>query len=118
MSIRNGATSKLQPGWVYRPGSAEMAAALEREQELGGLAKTESAEAFFPLKYVRRQRHWHAVFRLFNHEIEVPNVPAHEDVELHLIPDTAKQNLEVRVWFENKMVHSFSFPMVNPRVHF
>ena len=55
---------------------------------------------------------------LFNHEIEVPNVPAHDDVELHLIPDTDKQNLEVRVWFENKMVHSFSFPMTNSPVHF
>ena len=55
---------------------------------------------------------------LFNHEIEVPNVPVREDVELHLIPDTARQVLEVRVWFDKKMVHSFSFPMADPTVHF
>jgi hypothetical protein len=55
---------------------------------------------------------------LFNHEIEIPNVPVHEDVELHLIPDTTKHALDVRVWFENKMVHSFSFPMADPTVHF
>jgi hypothetical protein len=55
---------------------------------------------------------------LFNHEIEVPHVPAHEDVELHLIPDLAIQALDVRVWFGHEMVHSFSFPMANPTVHF
>jgi hypothetical protein len=55
---------------------------------------------------------------LFNHEIEVPNVPVREDVELHLIPDDTRQALEVRIWFENKMVHSFSYPMANPAVHF
>jgi hypothetical protein len=55
---------------------------------------------------------------LFNNEIEVPHVPVHEDVELHLIPDIARQALEVRIWFENKMVHSLSFPMADPTVHF
>lgn len=55
---------------------------------------------------------------LFHHEIEVPQVPVREDVELHLIPDVARQALEVRIWFENKMVHSLSFPMANPTVHF
>ncbi len=55
---------------------------------------------------------------LFNHEIGVPHVPVREDVELHLIPDVAKQALEVRIWFEHQMVHSLSFPMVDPTVHF
>ncbi|HUL31516.1 MAG TPA: hypothetical protein VLZ03_13775, partial [Thermodesulfobacteriota bacterium] len=55
---------------------------------------------------------------LFNHEFDIPHVPPHEDVELHLIPDVPSQSLEVRIWFENKMVHSFSFPMPNPSVHF
>jgi hypothetical protein len=55
---------------------------------------------------------------LFNHQIEVPHVPVREDVELHLIPDFARQALEVRIWFENKMVHSLSFPMADPTVHF
>ena len=55
---------------------------------------------------------------LFNHDIKVPHVPVREDVELHLIPDIARQALEVRIWFENKMVHSLSFPMADPTVHF
>jgi hypothetical protein len=55
---------------------------------------------------------------LFNHDIEVPHVPVREDVELHLIPDIARKALEVRIWFDNKMVHSLSFPMADPTVHF
>ena len=55
---------------------------------------------------------------LFNHDIKGPHVPVREDVELHLIPDIARQALEVRIWFENKMVHSLSFPMADPTVHF
>ncbi len=55
---------------------------------------------------------------LFNHEIGVPHVPVREDVELHLIPDVARQALEVRIWFEHQMVHSLSFPMADPTVHF
>ncbi len=55
---------------------------------------------------------------LFGHEIPVPHVPVREDVDLHLIPDVARHALEVRIWFEHKMVHSFSFPMPDPTVHF
>ncbi len=36
---------------------------------------------------------------LFNHEIEVPHVPLREEVEIHLIPNTAKQVMEVRIWW-------------------
>jgi|GEM_PF-3424690 hypothetical protein len=44
-------------------------------------------------------------------EIEVPHVPLHEDVELHLIPDLPHQALEVRIWFQYKMVHSLILPL-------
>jgi hypothetical protein len=76
-----------------------------------------SSKDIFCLREMRTLNGYRRI-SLFNHEIEVPNVPVHEDVELHLIPDTTKQALEVRVWFENKMVHSFSFPMADPTVHF
>jgi hypothetical protein len=66
----------------------------------------------------RRTLNGYRRISLFNHEIEVPHVPLREDVELHLIPDIAKQALEVRIWFDNKMVHSLSFPLANPAVHF
>jgi hypothetical protein len=51
-------------------------------------------------------------------EIEIPKVPIRKDVELHMIP--LESNLiEVRVWFENKMVHSFTLPAAKFRgVHF
>jgi len=56
---------------------------------------------------------------LFNHEIEVPNVPLREEVELHLLPDRMKNMLQIRVWWENRMVHSVTYPLsVFPRVHF
>jgi hypothetical protein len=43
----------------------------------------------------------------------VPDVPDREDVELHLIPDLARNALEVRIWFEQKMVHSLTIPMTD-----
>jgi hypothetical protein len=55
---------------------------------------------------------------LFNHEIEVPHVPLREEVEIHLIPNTAKQVMEVRIWWNQKMVHSINLPLAGLRVHF
>lgn len=56
---------------------------------------------------------------LFNHEIEVPNVPLREEVEIHLFPDTGRQTLEIRIWWNNQMVHSVAYPLKDfPRVHF
>jgi hypothetical protein len=55
---------------------------------------------------------------LFNHEIEVPHVPLREEVELHLIPNIAKQAMEVRIWWNQKMVHSAHLPLAGLQVHF
>lgn len=56
---------------------------------------------------------------LFNQEIEVPKVPLREHVDLHLIPDLARHALEIRIWWENRMVHSLTCPLTwFPRVHF
>ena len=55
---------------------------------------------------------------LFNHEIEVPNVPLREEVEIHLTPNTAKQIMDVRIWWCQKMVHSVTLPLAGLRVHF
>ena len=54
---------------------------------------------------------------LFNHTIEVPNVELHEEVEIHLVPDTAKQVMEIRIWWHAKMVHSVALPLEGFRVH-
>jgi len=55
---------------------------------------------------------------IFNQEIEIPHLPLHEEVELHMIPDSARQILEIRIWWDQQMVHSVSLPLANSRVHF
>jgi len=56
---------------------------------------------------------------LFNHEIVVPNVPLREEVEVHLVPDARREILEVRIWWNSRMVHSVAYPLKEfPRVHF
>jgi hypothetical protein len=55
---------------------------------------------------------------LWNHHIEVPNVPLYEDVHVHLIPDTLKQLMNIRVWWNGTMVHSAAYPLRDFRVHF
>ena len=55
----------------------------------------------------------------FDHEIPVPNVPLREEVEIHLLPDTRRDALEVRIWHGNRMVQSVTYPLKEfPRVHF
>jgi len=56
---------------------------------------------------------------LFNHEIVVPNVPLREEVDVHLIPDRERGALEIRIWWNSRMVHSVAYPLKGfPRVHF
>jgi len=54
-----------------------------------------------------------------NHEIVVPNVPLREEVEVHLVPDPAREALELRIWWENQMLQSVVYPLREfPDVHF
>jgi hypothetical protein len=56
---------------------------------------------------------------LLNHEIRVSKVPLREEVEVHVVPDTAREALEVRIWWENQMVQSVVYPLGEfPGVHF
>lgn len=48
---------------------------------------------------------------LFNQEIRVPNVPLREDVDLHLIPDEARNLLEVRIWWQQKLILTQDLPL-------
>ena len=54
---------------------------------------------------------------LFNHSIEVPNVPLYGHVDLHLVPDTVKQLMNIRIWWNNKLVHFVCLPLQGFRVH-
>jgi hypothetical protein len=50
---------------------------------------------------------------IFNTEIKIPHAPLHQDVDLHLIPDESRNVMEVRVWFQSKMVHTLTLPLIN-----
>ena len=53
-----------------------------------------------------------------NQEIEVPHVPLRETVDLHVIPDMERRSLEVRTWWQKKMVRALHLPMPTTPVHF
>ena len=55
---------------------------------------------------------------LFKHQIEVPNVPLRQDVDVHLVPDDTKQLMHIRIWWNDNLVHSISLPLEGFRVHF
>ena len=54
----------------------------------------------------------------FNHVIKVPNAPLYEQVDVHLIPNLTKQLMDIRVWWNDTMVHSVTFPLSEFSVHF
>ena len=77
-----------------------------------------STKDVFCLRETRRVNGYRKI-SLFNHEIVVPNVPLREEVEVHLIPDVERGALEVRIWWENQMVQSVTYPLKEfPRIHF
>ncbi len=55
---------------------------------------------------------------LFGQFIEVPQTPLREFVEIHLLPDLSRQALEVRIWWQQKMVRSVHIPFPKNWVHF
>jgi len=77
-----------------------------------------STKDVFCLRETRRVNGYRKI-SLSNHEIVVPNVPLREEVEVHLIPDVERGALEVRIWWENRMVQSVTYPLKEfPRVQF
>jgi len=67
----------------------------------------------------KRMTNGYRKISLSNHEIVVPNVPLREEVEVHLIPDVERGALEMRIWWENRMVQSVTYPLKEfPRVQF
>jgi transposase len=56
---------------------------------------------------------------LFDQEFLVPHVPLREQVEVHIVPDFDKQLVDLRLWWSERLVHSFSLPLNQARgVHF
>jgi hypothetical protein len=55
---------------------------------------------------------------LFTYEIKVPNVQLYEGVEVHLIPDLLRQIMDIRLWWNDQMVHPVTYPLQEFPVHF
>jgi len=57
------------------------------------------------------------VYRFVN-IIEVPNLPLLKYADIHLVPDEEKDLMDIRIWWNAKMVHSVSLPLQGFSVHF
>jgi hypothetical protein len=55
---------------------------------------------------------------LFGQSIEVPFVPLRDYIDVHRLPDLSREALEVRIWFQQKMVRSVHVPYAINWVHF
>jgi len=53
----------------------------------------------------------------YGHEIEVPKAPVLDEVELHLIPDEARQILDIRIWSASRLLQSTTLPPAGIRFH-
>ena len=65
----------------------------------------------------RRMVNAYCRISLFNNDIQVPNVPLREDVDIHMVPDPKKNIMQIRIWWDDKMVHSLSLQLRGFRVH-
>lgn len=54
---------------------------------------------------------------VYGHQIDVPHVELREQVDIHFVPDTLKDIMEIRVWWEEKMVQAVTFPLGDFTVH-
>jgi hypothetical protein len=54
---------------------------------------------------------------LYGHQIQMPRVPPHEEVQIHMVPDVGKQVMELRLWWNDNMAHSLSLPLQGFHVH-
>ena len=48
---------------------------------------------------------------LFGNEIQVPNTPLREYVDVHMVPDLGKSAMGIRLWWKDTLVHSLSLPL-------
>jgi hypothetical protein len=55
---------------------------------------------------------------IYGHAIKVPRAPLREEIEVHLLPNSARQVLDVRIWSGNQMLQTTTLPLESSRVHF
>jgi len=54
---------------------------------------------------------------LSNQEVRIANVPLRQQVDVHLVPDFAKNTMQVRVWWQGTLAHSVDLPLDRFTVH-
>ena len=50
-------------------------------------------------------------------QIRVPKVPPREDVDVHMVPNIKNQAMEIRLWWNQQLVHELLQPLKDFRVH-
>jgi hypothetical protein len=66
-----------------------------------------------------RQTDGYRKISLWGQSIMIPKVDPYEDVNIHIVPERKKQAIYLRIWHEDRLVLTTSFPRkVFPRVHF
>jgi hypothetical protein len=75
-----------------------------------------SPQDVFCLRATRRVNGYRRI-SLFNHDIAVPKVELYEEVDIHMVPDTVRQVMQLRIWWADKMVHSVALPLHGFKVH-
>jgi hypothetical protein len=76
-----------------------------------------SARDIFCLRETRTLNGYHRI-SYQGHQIEVPNVPVYEDVQLNIVPNPDRDILGVRIWWDRRIVHSLDIPLNGKEVHF
>jgi hypothetical protein len=75
-----------------------------------------SANDVFCLRDRRMVNAYHRI-SVFGHEIPIPTVLLYEDVDVHMVPDSEKGTMEIRIWWNRQPVHSVALPLHGFRVH-
>ncbi|OGC05941.1 hypothetical protein A3H38_03535 [candidate division WOR-1 bacterium RIFCSPLOWO2_02_FULL_46_20] len=66
-----------------------------------------------------RQTDGYRKISLWNQVIQVPKVDPYEEVNIHIVPDRKSQAIGIRIWHENRLVLTTSYPRaIFPKVHF
>jgi hypothetical protein len=76
-----------------------------------------SRKDVFCLRETRRVNGYRRI-SLHNQAIEIPNVPLYEEVDIHMCPDLLKQVMDLRIWWNDKLVHTVACPLREFAVHF
>ena len=76
-----------------------------------------SAKDVFCLREKRTLNGYHRI-SFQGHEIEIHDVPVYEDVQLNILPNLERNTMNIRIWWERKLVQSVDVAWNGKGVHF